>query len=135
MNRKCLSTLGGGGLSSPGNGYTGLETATDAGVAQLVEQPPCKRQVVGSTPTAGTTLISEDESRLLGLRVAWSARPREGNGHFLNKKPATRIAKTTPDILMKNPNSAARQEGKNFPIQVLCFIWPSTERAWRVAEY
>ena len=33
------------------------ETSTDAGVAQLVEQPPCKRQVVGSTPTAGTNKI------------------------------------------------------------------------------
>jgi len=25
-----------------------------ASIAQLVEQPPCKRQVVGSSPTAGS---------------------------------------------------------------------------------
>ena len=29
-----------------------------AGVAQQVEQPPCKRQVAGSIPAAGTTDIN-----------------------------------------------------------------------------
>jgi hypothetical protein len=28
----------------------------DARLAQLAEQPPCKRQVVGSIPTAGTNV-------------------------------------------------------------------------------
>ena len=28
---------------------------TDASIAQSVEHPPCKRKVVGSTPTAGST--------------------------------------------------------------------------------
>ncbi len=28
----------------------------DAGLAQLVEHPPCKRKVVSSIPTAGTTI-------------------------------------------------------------------------------
>ena len=33
-----------------------LSTCSRAGVAQLVEQPPCKRQVRGSIPFTGSTL-------------------------------------------------------------------------------
>ena len=32
---------------------------TDAVIAQLVEQPPCKRQVVGSSPTHGSMMQAE----------------------------------------------------------------------------
>jgi len=31
---------------------------TDASIAQSVEHPPCKRKVVGSTPTAGSTNLT-----------------------------------------------------------------------------
>jgi len=34
-----------------------------ASIAQLVEQPPCKRQVVGSSPTAGSI------PRFSGLKI------------------------------------------------------------------
>ncbi len=42
---------------SPAAGLLGVRS--HAGLAQLVEQPPCKRQVGGSTPSAGTISPSE----------------------------------------------------------------------------
>ena len=35
-----------------------------AGLAQLVEQLPCKHQVVGSSPSAGTILVSRTAPQL-----------------------------------------------------------------------
>lgn len=36
------------------NSKKSLILSIDADLAQLVEQPPCKRQVVGSNPTVGS---------------------------------------------------------------------------------
>src|SRR5690606_664763 len=38
----------------------GLDSPVSAGVAQLVEQPPCKRQVRGSSPLAGLRALRAD---------------------------------------------------------------------------
>ena len=51
-----------------------------AGLAQLVEQPPCKRQVGGSIPLPGTKTVSNevksDEAVLYMLRLAdWMLSP------------------------------------------------------------
>src|SRR3989442_16018090 len=40
-----------------------VDSAPGAGVAQLVEQPPCKRQVVGSSPTSGSRYGAMDTER------------------------------------------------------------------------
>ena len=38
----------------------------DAVIAQLVEQPPCKRQVVGSSPTCGSIFVAPESHNELG---------------------------------------------------------------------
>ena len=40
-----------------------LESRVRAGLAQLVEHPPCKRKVFGSIPKAGTTVFTPRETR------------------------------------------------------------------------
>lgn len=43
-----------------------------AGVAQLAEQPPCKRQVGGSIPPAGSIRLENEPYRLSWASVAAS---------------------------------------------------------------
>ena len=41
----------------------------DAVIAQLVEQPPCKRQVVGSSPTCGS--MNKKQAKMLAFLIAF----------------------------------------------------------------
>ena len=45
----------------------------DAVIAQLVEQPPCKRQVVGSSPTCGSIFVAPEEHDELGVEASLGA--------------------------------------------------------------
>ena len=45
----------------------------DAVIAQLVEQPPCKRQVVGSSPTCGSIFVAPDNHNELGTGASQGA--------------------------------------------------------------
>ncbi len=41
----------------------------NAVIAQLVEQPPCKRQVVGSSPTCGST--NKKQAKMLAFLIVF----------------------------------------------------------------
>ncbi len=45
----------------------------DAVIAQLVEQPPCKRQVVGSSPTCGSIFVAPESHNELGTGASQGA--------------------------------------------------------------
>ena len=55
--RRLVRTRGSAGFRRAARRGAWLESSQRAGIAQLVEQPPCKRQVGGSTPSASTIVV------------------------------------------------------------------------------
>ena len=53
-------------VASPARWYA----PSGAGLAQLVEHPPCKREVAGSIPAAGTKSGSKREEWQVSLQIA-----------------------------------------------------------------